>query len=110
MLLLVMKYTFKELMLKMKDYLHKGPFVTECIAELSKIYAVLFVPEENESLEKIIKANKGIGKYKYFKNMSVGESVVIFADSPAGKILIYLEPNEDMYNYLRAVATYNSGK
>lgn len=86
----------------------KGSFVTECMIELSKIHACLYLPEEKELFDNIVKENKGIGKYKYFRNMSVSESCVIFADSPAGKILVFLETEEELFHYLRAVAAYNN--
>lgn len=88
----------------------KSAWVTECLVELSKIHACLSFPEEKDEIEKIMKENKGVGKYKYFRNMSVANYTVLFTDSPAGKILVFLENNDELFHYLRAVSTYNNEK
>ena len=84
-----------------------GKWVSECILRLSDIDTCHTLPDCKEEFEKVMEGNKRTAKYKYFRNLVVPEKTVITADSPSGKVMVYLEYEKKLTEYLRAVAEYN---
>lgn len=88
----------------------KGAFVTECLLKLTDIECCFALPEEEHTLCEALSQNKKMGKYKYFKNLSVAQQIVLISDSPSGKVAVYLEYDKKLCDYLKAVAAYNKDK
>ncbi len=86
-----------------------GKWGIECILKLSDIYTCTILPDGKDEFEKISAENKRIGKYKYFKNMVTPYQTVLTANSPSGKVMVFLETDKKLSEYLRSVAVFNNG-
>ena len=85
----------------------KGDWVTECLLKLSDIECCYSLPEEKDAWEEEMQRNRRLTKYKYFKNMAVAEQITLISSSPSGRVMVYLEKDGKLFQYLRAVAAYN---
>ncbi|MBR6675951.1 MAG: hypothetical protein IKL24_01310 [Clostridia bacterium] len=83
-------------------------WTTECLLRLQDINAVLSLPEEKERLKKLKAEKKGSSTYKYTKNMAWPSKAVISSASSLGNVLVYIEADAKLFDYLRAVAAYNN--
>ena len=86
-----------------------GKWGTECILKLSEIYSCSILPEHKDEFEKISAENKKVGKYKYFRNLVAPDQTAILANSPTGKVMVFIETEKKLSEYLRSVAIYNKG-
>lgn len=84
-----------------------GKWGTECILKLSEIYSCSILPQHKDEFEKISAENKRLSKYKYFRNLAVPDQTAILANSPTGKVMVYIETEKKLSEYLRSVALYN---
>ena len=84
-----------------------SPWTGECLLRLCDINAVLSLPEEGDALKKL-KAEKKPSVYKYTKNMAWPKKAVISSESSLGNVLVYIEADGKLFDYLRAVAKYNN--
>ena len=85
----------------------KGAYVMECLLKLTDIECCYLLPEEKEAWDGEMARNRRLTKYKYFKNMAVAEQIVLISNSPSGRVIVYLEKERKLFEYLRAVAAYN---
>ena len=88
----------------------RGKWGSECVIRLSGVMQCVQLPEEKDKYAKLLSENKRVPKYKYFKNMAVAEQTVILAEMQSSKVLVYLETERKLTEYLRAVAVYNRGE
>ncbi len=84
-----------------------SPWTTECLLRLQDINAVLSLPEEKDALKNLKAEKKGSSTYKYTKNMAWPHKTVISSASSLGNVLVYIEADKKLFDYLRAVASYN---
>jgi len=85
----------------------KGAFYTECILKLSEIESCTLLPEEAEAFKALSAQNKRLTKYKYFRNMVAPNQAAIVSGSPSGRVIVYIEAEKELCEYLKAVAAYN---
>ena len=85
-----------------------GKWGTECVLKLSEIYSCSILPEHKDEFERISAENKKVGKYKYFRNLVAPDQTAILANSPTGKVMVFIETEKKLSEYLRSVAVFNS--
>lgn len=88
----------------------KGAYTMECLVKLTDIECCYSLPEESELWAECFKSNKRLPKYKYFKNMATPDQMVLIASAPTGRVIAYLEKDEKMCSYLKAVSAFNNDK
>ena len=85
-----------------------GKWGTECIIRLSDIYSCTILPRHKDEFDKLSAENKKVGKYKYFKNLAAPDQTAILADSPSGRVMVFIETDDKLCEYLRSVSVYNN--
>ncbi len=85
----------------------KGDWVTECLLKLTDIECCYSLPEEKDAWSEVLSKNRRLVKYKYFRNMAVSDEMILISNSPSGRVMVHLEKDGKLFQYLRAVATYN---
>ncbi|MBQ4066178.1 MAG: hypothetical protein IJD22_00915 [Clostridia bacterium] len=88
----------------------KGTPVSECVIKLKDMECCCALPHQREKWDKIYSENKRLPRYKYMKNMSIAEQMAIIATVPTGKVMIFLEWDKKLFEYLSAVCEYNRTK